>query len=313
MKKLNQSCDFTGKIALVTGARIKLGFSCALKLLRGGATVIATTRFPNNAIKSYQSQSDYKEWSNRLFIVRADFTRYRDIMAVVEFCNTNFTRLDILINNAAQTIRRPKDYYNSILEHETNVSLPPDPTEFKFITDAFPKNQYDIDGQQIDLRKQTSWRMTLQDVPYFELIEVTCINMFAPFILSKELFKLMAGLDPTFIVNVSSTEGIFFKDGRNVSKKFHIHTNMAKSALNMLTESCHGLYEKDNIYVNSVDPGYISDMRPAFDALRLPCPLTLEDGAARILDPIVYGLTYTPYSGKFLKNYKEYDWTQGKV
>jgi len=51
--KRNQKADLTGLIALVTGARIKIGFEIAIKLLRDGATVIATTRFWKDAFLRY--------------------------------------------------------------------------------------------------------------------------------------------------------------------------------------------------------------------------------------------------------------------
>ncbi len=41
--------DLTGRVAIVTGARVKIGYQAAILLLRAGARVIVTTRFPHDA------------------------------------------------------------------------------------------------------------------------------------------------------------------------------------------------------------------------------------------------------------------------
>lgn len=51
--KRSQTANLTGKVALVTGGRIKIGFEIALQLLRAGARVIVTTRFPRDAAMRY--------------------------------------------------------------------------------------------------------------------------------------------------------------------------------------------------------------------------------------------------------------------
>ena len=117
-KKRNELVNMTGKVCLVTGARVKIGFRCALKLLRCGATVIATTRFPNDAIVRFTKESDYSVWKDKLHIYGLDF---RNIPALELFCsylNSKWNRLDVIINNACQTIRRPPVYYSHLLENE---------------------------------------------------------------------------------------------------------------------------------------------------------------------------------------------------
>eukprot|EP00971_Amphidinium_carterae_P070032 1385692-Amphidinium_carterae.1 len=62
-----------GRACLVTGARVKIGFETALKLLRMGARVIATTRFPADAMRRYQREHDAHVWAHRLVVVGVDF------------------------------------------------------------------------------------------------------------------------------------------------------------------------------------------------------------------------------------------------
>ena len=118
-QKRQQTCNLIGRVALVTGARVKIGFCVALKLLRWGATVVVTTRFPTDCAKRYAAQVDYEQWRSRLHVYGLDF---RDLKRVEHFC-TNFEsfhgRIDIIINNACQTIRRPAAYYAPLIKHET--------------------------------------------------------------------------------------------------------------------------------------------------------------------------------------------------
>ena len=60
-----QTADLSGKIAVLTGSRVKIGFRVALKLLRCGATLIATSRFPRDAADRFAREFDYAQWSDR--------------------------------------------------------------------------------------------------------------------------------------------------------------------------------------------------------------------------------------------------------
>ena len=113
-----QTADLTGQVAVVTGSRLKIGYHIVLMLLRSGATVIATTRFPVDSALRYTNEEDYHEWKDRLQIHGLDL---RHIPSVEIFCNfieQKYNRLDILINNAAQTVRRPAGFYAHLMENE---------------------------------------------------------------------------------------------------------------------------------------------------------------------------------------------------
>lgn len=105
-QKRHQSTSLVGKVAVVTGSRVKIGFQVCLKLLRAGAVVIATTRFPNFAAAAYRGEDDFHVWKDRLHLYGLDL---RDVVGLEAF--TNFLKLkhcvrglDILINNGAQTV-----------------------------------------------------------------------------------------------------------------------------------------------------------------------------------------------------------------
>ena len=107
--------DLSGRIAIVTGGRIKIGFEIAKKLLSFGCKVIVTTRFPKDALLKFKEDSEYNLWKNNLIIYPIDFRLFQSTIKFVNYITNTFPYLDILINNAAQTIRRPTSYYKYLI------------------------------------------------------------------------------------------------------------------------------------------------------------------------------------------------------
>ncbi|KAK2951571.1 putative oxidoreductase, short chain dehydrogenase/reductase family protein [Blattamonas nauphoetae] len=113
------SCgDLRGKIALCTGARVKIGHQCCLRLLHSGAFVIATSRFPNDAALRFLADTSFETYAHRLHIFGLDFRDLSSVQAFSKFIMSNYPRLDILVNNAAQTIRKPASFYTHLIEGE---------------------------------------------------------------------------------------------------------------------------------------------------------------------------------------------------
>ncbi|KAJ3333257.1 hypothetical protein HDU76_010077 [Blyttiomyces sp. JEL0837] len=115
------AADMTGRVCIVTGARVKIGYAIALKLLRMGGTVIVTTRFPHDAARRYAEEPDSADFKGRLTVYGLDF---RDIQMLHHFTahvRSNFGRLDVIINNAAQTVRKPPAFYEHLLKGEEAV------------------------------------------------------------------------------------------------------------------------------------------------------------------------------------------------
>ncbi|MDP3313390.1 SDR family NAD(P)-dependent oxidoreductase [Lutibacter sp.] len=121
-----QTANVKDQIAVITGSRLKIGYHITLMLLRGGATVIATTRFPVDSALRFSKEHDFMEWGHRLKIHGLDL---RHIPSVEIFCNfieQKYERLDILINNAAQTVRRPSGFYQHLMSNEeSSIDLLP--------------------------------------------------------------------------------------------------------------------------------------------------------------------------------------------
>jgi NAD(P)-dependent dehydrogenase (short-subunit alcohol dehydrogenase family) len=117
-----------GKAALITGARLKIGYQAALMMLRAGARVIATTRFPVDAALRYSREEDFHLWGERLQIFGLDLRHTPSVELFCGYIEGRYDRLDILINNAAQTVRRPPGFYAHLIASEnlTMKELPHD-------------------------------------------------------------------------------------------------------------------------------------------------------------------------------------------
>jgi NAD(P)-dependent dehydrogenase (short-subunit alcohol dehydrogenase family) len=118
-RKRTELADLTGRVALLTGGRVKIGYQAGLKLLRAGAHLIVTTRFPRDSATRYAAEPDFEQWSDRLEIFGLDL---RHTPSVEAFCHALLTtrdRLDFIVNNACQTVRRPPEFYEHMMEGET--------------------------------------------------------------------------------------------------------------------------------------------------------------------------------------------------
>ena len=120
-QKRFQTASLDGQVALITGARVKIGFQTTLMMLRAGARVIATTRFPVDAAMRFTGEKDFSEWGDRLHIYGLDLRHTPSVEIFSSFIERNYDRLDILINNAAQTVRRPPGFYTHLLDNETSA------------------------------------------------------------------------------------------------------------------------------------------------------------------------------------------------
>ncbi|MGC4090034.1 MAG: SDR family oxidoreductase [Polyangiaceae bacterium] len=326
--------ELRGRHALVTGGRIKIGFELARMLLRDGAHVTLTTRFPRDAAQRFAALPEAHEFGERLSIVGLDL---RYLPCVSDFCRSWLERerpLDILVNNAAQTVRRPHAYYRALAAAEQlALEAPSERSQQLWLRsehaneltlfhqqcladgaehDAFPLGQFNEESLPLDLRSSNSWRLSLADVDAREMVEAHLVNAMAPFILMGQLRPALerSPFAARFVINVSAMEGKF--DYAAKSSR-HPHTNMAKAALNMLTRTSASDYAQAGIYVNSVDTGWVTDENPESTKQRSRShgfypPLDVVDGAARIYAPILDGLAGNPYFGLFLKDFRPTSW-----
>jgi NAD(P)-dependent dehydrogenase (short-subunit alcohol dehydrogenase family) len=328
--------DMTGRVCIVTGCRVKIGYEVALALLRMGATVVGTTRFPKDALGRFLAETDGEEIVTRLQLYEVDLLRLSTISDFTYRVLTDHPRIHAVINNAAQTIRRPPAFYAHLLPGEalpvTGAPLAPlaltaagpadgsadcprggadpgaDPGVDLVSHDFFPAGMLDEHGQQVDLRPENTWTQMMGSIDPVEVVECLAVNAAAPFILVQSLLPgLLAASGNRFVVNASAMEGKFYRP----KTPFHPHTNMAKAALNQWTRTSGGQLAKSNIFMTAVDTGWVTDERPVRYQHDAPfeVPLDCKDGAMRLLHPIIEG-----YSGGelfhsiFLKDFRKTTW-----
>lgn len=357
------------KKAFVTGGRINLGYHTALRLLRCGAHVIVSTRYPRDAEARYLSQKDSGEWYKRLKIIGADFRAASDVFELIslvkrcleEWCD-GAAKLDILVNNAAQTLTDPLDTEKRAVERESSlqVSGPQSSTLLPHgnyeprirggvktsellestgpllqITAASNENEGNTgtppsralveEGRFKSLAvaaptpTKSSWVQSINQIPYEDVISAHSVNTFVPLILIRELLPLMGSITTLnipssapplgYILNVSSREGIFEVNPASSAKNgHHVHTNLTKAALNMLTETeASPAWKARRVAMNTIDPGYMSAAPEIVDAWRNHgregCPIGWEDGVGRVLWPVAVCENGEPVWGRFLKHF----------
>ncbi len=117
-QKRFQTASLEGQVAVITGSRLKIGYHCTLMMLRAGARVIATTRFPVDSAIRFSKEADFKQWAHRLEIYGLDLRHTPSVELFCRYLAKNLDRLDLLINNAAQTVRRPPGFYSHLMENE---------------------------------------------------------------------------------------------------------------------------------------------------------------------------------------------------
>lgn len=301
--------EVSGRRALVTGGRVKIGYATALRLLRGGAEVHVTTRFGADALRRYAAEPDFETWKARLHVHRLDFRDLRALLDAVEGWRGG-PPFDVLINNAAQTVWHPPEHYRALRAAEDHAGAlsgaPGDPSP------SPPARLLDLELPTFDVSRTNSWTQRLAEIAPAEMVEVQVVNVMAPFLLCSRLKDNLTSspFPDRYVVNVAALEGQF---SRAEKSDRHPHTNMAKAALNMLTRTSAQDYAKSGIFVVSVDPGWMSHEGPAAQQREAELrgfhpPLEAADCAARVLDPVVRGLGGAPVHGVLLKDFRVVPW-----
>jgi NAD(P)-dependent dehydrogenase (short-subunit alcohol dehydrogenase family) len=313
--------DLSGRVAVVTGARLKIGYTTCLRLLRNGATVIGTTRYPRNAIYRYQQEPDWEQIKDRFHLLELNLLDSSAIGHVASWIAQRWDTIHILINNACQTQRFTGHFYREMLSYERGgVALLRDESTGSSM-DGFlstigeaslvphPGGEMMLARQvagwtpaEIDLLKNTPqpkwgweedlygdpvgclevWRKKFTDVCTDELIETQIVNSIAPTMLIRALLTQLTNSGPHLRWVLNLTS----KEGKLWRNEYHYHNNASKAALEATTATLAGEYKHTNLRFCIVDPGFVSDMSADSSGTN---PIYPEDGASRTLQPIFEG------------------------
>lgn len=216
-----------------------------------------TTRFPGDAADRFRAVPESARWLDRLEIVGIDV---RDPRRVLDLCDRLLTAgepLDILVNHAAQTVRRSAASYAALAGRE--LAAGPHDDGQVGTTALLP--QVDASGLLPDLSPVNSWSARLGELDATETVETQLVNAIAPALLcDRPLPLLLASKHPRrYIVNVSALEGGFEAHAKTSR---HPHTNMAKAALNMLTRTSAADLADQGVYMCAVDTGWVTNENP---------------------------------------------------
>ena len=278
--KRDARTDLSGRRALLTGGRAKIGMYIALRLLRDGAETTITTRFPRDAVRRFASLPDSGEWMHRLRVVGIDL---RDPAQVVALSDDLASRghLDIIINNAAQTVRRTPGSYGPLAEAE-NTALPvglshetggPELMTFGHTSDLHPAAlvgsvdahpQLAVDAVTADRLTEEAMTAGSADLSRIDagglvpdvvdtnswvqtVSEVDALELLEVQLCNQTApFILISRLRPALAASparrtyVVNVSAMEGQFSRRYKGPGHPHTNMSKAALNMLTRTSAG-------------------------------------------------------------------------
>ena len=178
-EKRFQTASLEGQLAIITGSRLKIGYQSTLMMLRAGAHVIATTRFPVDSALRYSREEDFNLWKDRLHIYGLDLRHTPSVEIFCNYMEQKYDRLDILINNAAQTVRRPPGFYAHLMAGES-IPFNELPKQIQPLLRPFEECRRQLTGAQLkrnetDLAVNWSGKMTgmgllasaeLSQIPY---------------------------------------------------------------------------------------------------------------------------------------------------
>lgn len=297
--KRDVKADLGSCKVFISGIRQKIGFCAALKMLRCGATVYGTSRYPGATMFNFKKEDDYEEFGHRLHIIKCDFLNLCEVSDMI--VNLKKLGLNAIINNACQTTMPSVEYLNNIKMLEgflLGTEESKKQIEYKKDSIVLQENiiiKLNEFGDVLEPNLNTSWRQKIDDVSPAEIISANQINLVVPTLIINQLKPHL--VEPKFIINVTAIEGNF-KTKKNT---YHAHTNSYKAGLNMLTKT---IAEEKGLYAYCIDPGFVSGVlnQPYY-------PIKMEDGGARIIDPIISYYNREPIvKGVNLKNYLPYAW-----
>ncbi|HEY0483782.1 MAG TPA: SDR family oxidoreductase [Kofleriaceae bacterium] len=306
--KRHETADLRGRIALVTGARVKIGYQAAVKLLRAGAEVIVATRFPRDAARRFAREADAADWTARLHVYGIDLRHTPSVERWCDHLCQTLPRLDALINNACQTVRRPVGWYDHVIAGELDDWARLPAAERPLLERHHALGEGLVRARD-ELRASGLWKSSvLAEVPLLaedlergnhlypagrldadlqqvDLRDFNSWRMTLAEVPTAELlevhlvnavapFVLNARLRPllaavpTRDAHVVNVSAMEGQFYRRWKTDKHPHTNMAKAALNMMTRTSAADYVRDGIHMNSVDTGWVTDEDPAVHAAR---------------------------------------------
>ena len=334
-RKRSELADLRGRVALLTGGRVKIGYQAGIKLLRCGAQLIVTTRFPRDSASRFAQEPDFADWRDRLEIFGLDLRHTPSVEAFCQHLLTTRDRLDFIINNACQTVRRPPDFYAHMMDDE-NASLQDMPAHVRSLIGAYdglrgysmlPEGA-NADGPATHVTEREP--QALSDVAGLtHAAQLSQVRLLPEELAAQQALFPQGRLDQDLqqvdlrdrnswrmlTAEAPSVELLEVQFYRKFKTTRHPHANMAKAALNMMTRTAAADYHSDGIHMNKVDTGWVTDEDPAEIAARKVAehrfhpPLDIVDGAARIVDPIIAGINSGEHMwGNLLKDYVPTDW-----
>jgi NAD(P)-dependent dehydrogenase (short-subunit alcohol dehydrogenase family) len=301
-QKRTQTADLTGRVAYISGARLKIGYQAAIMLLRAGARVLVSTRFPRDAALRYSREPDFATFRDRLQVYGLDLRHTPSVEAFTRHVLASEQRLDFVLHNACQTVRRPSGFYAHLMAQELlpAAELPeaartllgdyecmraargpgllragdaglvaaPELSQMALLPEDLEAGPtlFPTGSLDADLQQVDLRAINSWRLPLHQVSTVELLEV--QLVNAIAPFVLNARLKPLLLRTADRDKHIVNVSAmegqfyRRFKTDKHPHTNMAKAALNMMTRTCAVDYVRDGIHMNSVDTGWVTDEDP---------------------------------------------------
>ncbi len=206
------------KVAMITGGATGIGRSVTLDLVKKGYAVVVV--YNTSAAKAEALKKEIEAGGGKCLIAQADVSNEEDAVRVVDLCEKEFGRLDVLVNSAGTTKFIPLKDLDSVHYDSWDPIMKTNVVGvFNFCREGSKLINKSGGGTIINIASLSATRVTGSCIPY-------CLSKAAVVQLTK---ILAVNLAPSIRVNCVSPGNVVNTDWHRDHEGFNLEAYKAKN------------------------------------------------------------------------------------